>query len=289
MITTLLSLFEQNEQKFKEELSLMLLPRDSGKLQKFMNDFFVNKVSFDEYKKELTLGEIALLNSVMKVVVLPISLVNANPALKGVSDISNKNVSNTSSSFDFFDINTLGGTAVGGLVGSLLFKTWGGVLLSIAGCALGMYFSPSSSKAKGESINKGLDVDIYIQTLKGICSGIDDVIKNYHTSIDNILKQQENQPKVTLATAYKPLLDRMASLFVAVESVALPSDVKSEFDKLFRTLKNHHYEVLGFNDSTKEYYTETESPHVTEETIVKAAILENGKLLEKGECLIPEK
>lgn len=288
MNTTLLGLFEQNEQKFRKELSLILLPRDNGKLQEFMNDFFVNKVSFDEYKKELTLGEIAMLNSVMKVVALPLSLANVNPALDVASDSSDNRASDSGSLTDILDVNTLGTTAIGGFVGGLIFKTWGGVLLSIAGCALGMYLS-SSSKNNKKPTNKAVDVDAYIQTLKGICSGIDDVIGNYHTSIENILKQQENQPKVTLATAYKPLLDRMSSLFVAVESTTLPSEVKSEFDKLFRTLKNHHYEVLGYNDNTMAYYTITESPHVTEDTIVKAAILENGKLIEKGECLIPEK
>ena len=52
MNKTLLSLFEQNEQTFREELSLILLPRDNKKLQDFMKDFFINKVSVEEYKKE---------------------------------------------------------------------------------------------------------------------------------------------------------------------------------------------------------------------------------------------
>ena len=44
MNKTLLSLFEQNEQDFRDELSRISLPKDSEKLQDFMNDFFVNKL-----------------------------------------------------------------------------------------------------------------------------------------------------------------------------------------------------------------------------------------------------
>ena len=162
------------------------------------------------------------------------------------------------------------------------------MLLSIAGCALGMYLSSTQNNQK-QNLNIGINVDKYMQTLKGICKGIDEIILNYHTSIDNIIMQYENAPKVTLSTAYKPLLDRMASLYVAVESSSIEPEIKSEFDKLFRTLKNHHYEILGYNNETKEYFIETESSHVNNITVVKAAILENGSLLENGECLIPEK
>lgn len=188
------------------------------------------------------------------------------------------------------DITTLGTTATGGVIGGILFKTWGGVLLSLAGCALGMYLSTSNSRAKRKQImNRDLDVDKYIQTLKGMCRGIDEVILNYHISIDNIIKQYENAAKPTFATAYKPLLDRMASLYISVESTSLPTEIKNEFDKLFRTLKNHHFEILNYSNDTKEYFIESESPHVKENTVVKAAILEDGKLFEMGECLIPEK
>lgn len=294
MNKTLLSLFEQNEQDFRNELSRISLPRDSKKLQNFMNDFFVNKVSVEEYKKELSMGEIAMLNSVMKVVVLPVSFANEHSVVKPTELKENKRRNTEKSAikgnpiFDILDVTTLGTTTVGGIVGGLLFRTWGGVLLSIAGCALGMYLTSSSHINQKQDINIGIDVEKYMQTLKGICKGIDEIILNYHTSIDNITMQYENVPKVTLSTAYKPLLDRMASLFVAVESSPLTPEVKSEFDKFFRTLKNHHYEILGYNNETKGYFIETKSSHVKKTTVLKAAILENGSLFENGECLIPE-
>lgn len=286
MNKTLLNLFEQNEQKFREELSLILLPKDSKKLQDFMKDFFINKVSVEEYKKELSVNEIAMLNSVMKLVALQTLDINI------ISDLNEKTYNSrkisSKESFYGLDMKALGSTAIGGLVGSFLFKTWGGVLLSIAGCAFGMYISSTSHPKQEREVNRKLDVSKYIQTLKGICKSIDEVVLNYHTSVNNIIKEYENVPKATLATAYKPLLNRLASLYIAVNTTGFSTNAKSEFDKLFRTLKNHHYEILGYSDETKEYFIDTISSNVNERTIVKAAILENGKLLEQGECLIPK-
>lgn len=86
---------------------------------------------------------------------------------------------------------TLGFTAIGSLAGSILFKTWGGVLLSIAGCAFGMYISSKSRQKQNREVNRKIDVSKYIQTLKGICKSIDDVIFNYHTSVNNIIKSMK--------------------------------------------------------------------------------------------------
>lgn len=83
-------------------------------------------------------------------------------------------------------------------------------------------------------------------------------------------------------------MDRLASLYIAINTADTSTYIKSEIDKLFRTLKNHHYEILGYNDETKEYFINTISSNVNERTIVKPAILENGRLLEQGECLIPK-
>lgn len=292
MDNTLLSLFERNEQQFKNELSVLVLPKDIKKLQSFMNDLFVNKVSVDEYKNELSMAEVAMLNSVMKLVASPISLVNEwtivnlEASEKKVVKRQDSGV-NLQSIIEKIDIPVISTTTAGGVIGGLLFKTWGGVLLSIAGCALSMYLR-SGQKQEEKPMNVKIDVDKYILTLKQICSSIDEIMSNYQVSLANLRESYENTPKVTLATAYKPLLDRLASLYIAVQSVSLADEVKEEFDKLYRTLKNHHYEIVGYEEKSRQYFVETPSPHVSNNTVVKAAILENGQLLEMGECLIPE-
>lgn len=288
MNTTLLQLFERNEQQFRDELSAMKLPKDVNRLQAFMKDFFINKVSVDEYKKELSVTEVAMFNSVLKLVYFPFfdlsALVDSNHASLG-----KKNNSQNDSVLNMFNIPVLASTTAGGIIGGILLKTWGGVLFSIAGCALGMYLTSNSKQKEGtRAADVGIDVDKYINSLKQICRDIDDVMENYQASISNIEKAYENVPKPTLATTYRPLLDRLASLFVALQNHTLPDELKAEFDKLYRTLKNQHYEIIGYSDENQQYYIKTASPNVDRIVLIKAAILENGNLIETGECLIPE-
>lgn len=299
MNITFLSLFEKNERQFRNELSILKLPKDIDKLQSFLNDFFVNKVSVDEYKNELTMAEVAMLNSVLRIVSTPLALVNEWTVLN-VKDCSSQNNTEEGNKQDEnqsfakkINMPVVGATAAGGIIGGLLFKTWGGVLLSIAGCALGMYFSSNRNEQRQcekviQQQEASLDVEKYIDTLKRICLGIDDIMDNYQAGISNIEKLYTSKPNPTFASTYKPILDRMASLYVAINNANLPSDVQTEFDKLYRTLKNHHYEVLGYSEENRQYFVEMPSAHVSEVTIIKAAILEDGKLIEAGECLVPE-
>lgn len=285
---TLLGLFEKQEHNFYAELSTMILPRDKEKLQTFMRDFFVDKVSVEEYKKELNMGEVAMLNSVLKL--MPFHLPMFKDYTLTLADDVKVVKHNSSSSIlkDKEAISTLGYTAIGGIIGSFLIKeTWGGVLLTIAACALGLYINKGERTNKKKHSQVRIDATKYIATLKNICAIIDEIICNYRAGINQVKKSYENLPPVTLATKYLPLLDRFASMFVALKRLAVPADVQMEIDKLYRTLKNHHYEIVDYSDATADYYVETESEHVSECTLVKAAILENGNLLIKGECLIP--
>ena len=301
MDITLLKLFEKEEQQFRQELSAIRLPGDIGKLQLFMNNFFINKVSVDEYKKELSVTEVAMFNSVLKLISHPISFMGDEAVLASpgkptvVKERTEKKVNQPRSIMSTMNLPVVGATAIGGIIGGLAFKTWGGVLLSIAGCALGMYISSTRDDNpthmavdKVQQSDMHLNIDKYINTLKQICKSIDDVMENYHISISNIEHTYTPTSKTTLASTYKPLLDRMASLYVALANAKLPDDLQAEFDKLYRTLKNLHYEVLGYSEELKQYFVETASAHVSEITLIKAAILENGKLIETGECLVPE-
>ena len=296
MDVTLLSLFEKNEAQFRKELSGIQLPENIDLLQNFLSDFFVNKVSVAEYQKELSLTEIAMMNSVLKLVSLPMGLIG-NIILPETDRTNTKQEIDTlikhnklQSLLEKLDIRLVATTAIGGIVGGFCFRTWGAVLLAIAGCVLSMYYTPNEKKesAPSEPLHIQIDVEKYIKTLKQICGTIDEVIGNYRASIANIKTMHDNKPHPTLASTYKPLLDRMASLYVAIDNDLLSETVKTEFNKLYRTLRNHHYEFVTYNEETREYYTEIPSTHITKPEIIKAAILENGKLLEQGECLIPE-
>ena len=314
MDKTLIQLFEQGEAQIREELSSITLPKDSEKLTYFVNSFFTDKVQIDDYKKELTMAEITMVNSAIRLISLPLSIITTETFLKDAITLNSLNVKAeqprcASSSNDFISkaanytkpINwALLGTSTlfGGVFGGLIYKTWGGVLCTAAGCVLGMYslygINNVMSKNKSNAMtiqtpSKVLDVDVFVTLLKQVCAGIDDIIENYRLNIKQVLEQQSNtQNNPTLANSYKPLLDRMATMFVALKNQNLPDETKDEINKLYRSLKNQHYEIIDYSEDTRDLYVETTSPHVTSVTLIKAAILENGKLLEKGECLIPE-
>lgn len=285
---TLLGLFEKKEQSFYSELSTMVLPRDKEKLQIFMSDFFVNKVSVNEYKEELTMREIAMLNYILKLISFQMPMFN-NSTLYIAKDVEEVSTEPSYSVLkDKTLISTLGYTITGGIIGSLLFKeTWGGVLLTIASCALGLYLNNKKRISKKQQLQFRIDATKYITTLKSICSTIDEIIDNYRASINQVKQSYECLAPVTLATKYRSLLDRFASVFVTLKGMEVPTDIQIEINKLYRTLKNNHYEIVDYSEATADYYVETESEHVNERTLIKAAILENGNLLVKGECLIP--
>lgn len=287
MEQTLLNLFEKEESNFYSELSKMVLPRDEQKLKNFLNDFFVDKVSVEEYKKELTIGEVAMLNSVLKLFPFQMPLFKSS----GVSLTARKVDSFADDDMLSKDtLTTLGYTGVGGVIGTILFKqTWGGVLLTVAACALGLYMNKRGRPGKEEHVQMKIDVSKYIETLKNICGGIDEVISNYRASINNVKKSYESQAPVTLATKYGPLLDRFASMYVALKGMSVPKDVQEEINKLYKTLKNYHYEIVDYSDSTSQFYEIIDSENITECTLLKAAILEDDHLLIKGECLMPIK
>lgn len=287
MEQTLLKLFEKEESNFYSELSKMVLPRDEQRLKDFLNDFFVNKVSVEDYKNELTIGEVAMLNSVLKL--FPFQM----PMFKSSSISFVESKSEQSSTDEILSkeaLSTLGYTGVGGVIGTILFKhTWGGVLLTVAACALGLYMNKRERSAQGEKVQTKIEASKYIETLKKICGVIDEIISNYRASIDNIKKSYESQAPVTLATKYGPLLDRFASMYVALKGLSVPEDVQKEINRLYKTLKNYHYEIVDYSDSTSQFYEIIDSENITECTLLKAAILEDGRLIVKGECLMPIK
>lgn len=322
MEKTLLQLFEQGESQIREELSSFTLPKDNDKLTSFINSFFTDKVQIEDYKKELTISEISMVNSAIRLISLPLSIITTDRIIKEV--IPSNNVEgtaqneeelhdNNSITNDIFrkakdftkPINwSLLGTSTlfGGAIGGLAYKTWGGVLCTAAGCVLGMYslfgvnylinnFSEKDKTAtKIFPVSKTIDVDVFVSLLKQVCTGIDDIIDNYRANIKQLTEQHTGEKTSnSLADSYKPLLDRMAKMFVAIKNQSISDDVRSELDKLYRTLKNQHYEIVDYSENTRQYYIETLSPNISSVTLIKAAILENGELLEKGECLIPEK
>lgn len=290
MEVTITKLFEKKEEIFREELSKYLVPRDLEKIQNFMTDFFISKFSIEDYKKELSTDEIAVLNSVMKLVSLPMSwhkdksLINLhnnkNCDLNDTATISNKSK---------IDVSLFGPMVVGGLIGGLAYKTWGGVLWTIAGCALGLYLSSrKKTTLNNRVINRSIDVDKYIDMLKSICKQIDTIIINYRTKIDFINREAQKGYSNSIDSSFTPFIKSIASVYASILNNEIPEEVNDEFKSLIKLANHLHYDFLDYNDSNSEYYSVSLSPHITHKRVLKVAILKNGELIREGECLIPQ-
>lgn len=286
MELTLLKLFEREETNFQSELSQIILPKDEQKLIVFLRKFFIDKVSVEEYKNELTMGEVAMLNSVLKLYTSQILLFSSDTSMYSLKNTVPDTASDDTTGNA---ITTLGYTAAGGAIGTFLFKqTWGGVLLTVAACALGLYMSNKKHSQENSKAQIKIDASKYISTLKNVCRSIDDIILNYRVGINNVKESYEKKEQVTLASAYRPLLDRIASMYAALKGLNVSAEINDEINRLYRTLKNFHYDIVDYSEATMHYYEQIESDHVVEFTLLKAAILEDGRLLIKGECLTPK-
>lgn len=291
MDITITKLFEKHEDIFRNELSTYLVPRDLEKIQNFMSDFFISKVSIEEYKKELSIDETAVLNSVMKLVSLPMSLLkdntltnmSRNRELEPKSKVSSYNLE------DKINLPLVAPLAIGGLIGGLAYKTWGGVLWTIAGCVLGLYLSSNKqSKVHNRVINRSIDVDRYIGMLKSICKQIDTIIINYRTKIDFINREAQKGYSNSIDSSFIPFIKRIASVYASILNNEIPDEVNDEFKSLMKLVNHLNYEFLDYNDSSSEYYSVSLSPHITHKRVLKVAILKNGELIQDGECLIPQ-
>ena len=242
MEQTLVGLFEKNEEQFRRELAEIKLPRDQKKLQEFIMRFFVDKVSVNDYKRELTMAEASMLNSAIKLVSHPMSILGescipcTNIAINAgiIGDYDSKE--RIQDLLERVKLPVIGWSAAGGIIGGIALNTWGGVLGAIAGSVLGMYINTDKKQVE-EKCDTSINVDKYITMLKKVCMSIDEFIVNYRVSINRIKESYENREPVTLATAYRPLLDRFASMFVSLKELSVPSDVQNEINKLYRTMK----------------------------------------------------
>ena len=291
MEVTITKLFEKKEEIFREELSKYLVPRDLEKIQNFMTDFFISKFSIEDYKKELSIDEIAVLNSVMKLVSLPMSW-HKEKSLINLHNNKDCDINDTASisKKNKIDVSLFGPMAVGGLIGGLAYKTWGGVLWTIAGCALGLYLSSrKKSTFNNRVINRSIDVDRYIGMLKSICEQIDTIIINYRAKIDFINREAQKGYSSSIDSSFTPFIKSIASVYASILNNEIPEEVNDEFKSLMKLANHLHYDFLDYNDSNSEYYSVSLSPHITHKRVLKVAILKNGEPIQQGECLIPQK
>lgn len=189
-----------------------------------------------------------------------------------------------------------GSTLLGGLVGGVIATmSWGCVLFSVAGCAVGTYIvnksrtAPISTKKNIETQKLSIDVDALMKVFKNICISIDELIDDYSTSVSNIKEEYANKQKLTLMSSYRVLVDAIAQLHTCKYNCSeeIPQEISESIDFIMKTLRNYHCEIIPFTIEHEDKYLIQESENIAKGELIKPAIMENGILLEKGEYVKP--
>lgn len=312
METTLFDLFLSQKEKLCSELSALKFPQDLGKFESILQKVFIEDVKIDEYKNSLTNQEIAMLNSLLGLINLPEILSKAlNKEFKKpecpvyISEKENKNLSRYLD--DPIGRNITLGSTIGGLAGACLWNTCkipgvgfyvgvGSVLCSIIGGVAAYYIISTKNKNPHNLNHKStvpdvvysLDVNVLVETIEGICSGVDKCIAVFRDTLSQCEKDIQDSNKKDLVHDYSFLLQSLSDLYIQSEK-AESSDLKNAASDVFRSLQNYRIQFKLYSAENQKDFIETESGYVTECITTKPALYKDGSLIEPGESLVPIK
>ena len=225
MKPTLYSLFITSKDELTSQLEGLTLPSGTQEAQSCVVKYF-NKI-FDadgDFRQNLTQSEDYILQAALSMLTMQQSMIGTliptydNRSM--LSDDASKSTRLDSSKAVTGQLLPLGGSALGGTTGALLFGTWGAVFGAIAGTAVTMYFSSrmslntivvneefSSAPAESE-----LNVDAFIEIIGKICQSVDSLIETFRAQINRVVNKYENQEKATLEKDFRFLLEGIQSL-----------------------------------------------------------------------------
>ena len=150
MKPTLYSLFISSKDELTSQLEGLTLPSGAQEVQSCVVKYF-NKI-FDadgDFRQNLTQSEDYILQAAISMLTMQQSMMGTliptydNRSM--LSDDASKSTRLDSSKAVTGQLLPLGGSALGGTTGALLFGTWGAVFGAIAGTAVSMYFSSRMS------------------------------------------------------------------------------------------------------------------------------------------------
>ncbi|MCG0155596.1 glycine zipper family protein [Phocaeicola vulgatus] len=302
---TLVSMFESNKDKLEQELKDLVLPQDTAKVQKIVNDYF--NVLFDsesEYRQNLTQAEdymlqaaLSLLNAqqaITKEVTPNISFQQAQPQIKSQTPMRH------GLKKEQYPM-ALVGTAVGSGLGGVVFGTWGAVFGAIAGTAVVLYCASSMNSqpiAKPQVIEQPkllqakLNVDVFLFIIKNICKSVDSLIDTFRAQINRVVHKYESQEKPTLEKEYHFLLEGIQSVIgykrAHSEEDKFLKKVQERIEDMAELLDNYNLTVEDYTEEHKHWFDVIENPNTTELTQILPAIVKCENVVLKGRILVPE-
>ena len=222
---TLKQLFESQQEVLAQQLAGLSLPKDAKKVQEitaaYMTELFDRN---GEFRQSLTQSEDYILQAMIG-------------ELSKVSDIAKHNLQDHVSEQSEQDhsyskshpILTVGGSAIGGTAGALVFGTWGAVFGAIAGTAIAIYSSTrlqtkaSRGTARSNTVQikgKPIDPNAFIGIVGDICDSVDNLIMTYQVQVRRLKNSYESQEKPSLLKDYSSLISQIENVCRAAESTS---------------------------------------------------------------------
>ena len=252
---SLKSLFEQSKVTLSTQLESLSLPRDTQKVQDIVSHHLNGLLdSTGEYRQTLTQSEEFILLSAM-------NLLQAQQAMIGAVNVpyNNQNRSNrTEPTCEKKGVVSkertplvVGGTAIGGAAGALMFNTWGALIGAIAGTAIVLYYAantepqtrrgqqPTSTNTK--LTESRIDVETFLTIVGNICENVDGIIETYRVQVRRIQNTYEQKEKPTLQNNYGLLLEQIANVCRVCETNkdGVSTKIQNAVDLLEESLENY--------------------------------------------------
>lgn len=251
---SLKSLFEQSKSTLSTKLESLSLPRDAQKVEDIVSCHLNDLLdSTGEYRQTLTQSEEFILLSAM-------NLLRAQQAMIGAVSIQynkqncsyNKEPAYTKKKENISKKHTpfiVGGTAIGGAAGALLFNTWGALFGAIAGTAIVLYYAANqeSKTIKGQTSTgvkpseSKINVETFLAIVGNICENVDGIIETYRVQVRRIQNSYEQKEKPSLQNDYGMLLDQIANVCRVCEANkdSVPIKMQNAVGLLEESLENY--------------------------------------------------
>ena len=239
--------FCSGKEELENSLSGLSLPKDSKKIQIIVSDYFSNLFENDgAYRRSLTESEDYLLISVIQVLKSQQSIIEEIAAISKPTSLENERNSNQKESINPYI--ALVGTGVGALVGSLA-GVWAASAGSIAGTALGIYYSThkfkepknADNRVADNQIEDSFDVKTFVDIVEKLCDNIDYMLDTFRTQIQRLKNAYDNKQEENFLHSYNMMAEKMGLLLSVIHTheEGLPPKILQAATMLEDCLENY--------------------------------------------------
>ena len=316
------TLFVDSEQKLREGLANLTVPKDAERIQSVISEHFSNLLAEDgDFRQNLTQSEDYILQAVMAILnahqarytCLPKTEIESEPSEEPTDteseDKSGKNESPHEKKIGQKPVNLASSSVaagVGALAGGALAGTWGAVCGAIACTALTAYmvnkavdnkpaekeFVTKYVKTEAHFVEKPLDIDMLLGVVKNLCHSVDEIIITFRAQINNVVQKYENQEKPSIEREYGVLLEGIQTLVgykrAHSEDEKFIKKIQERIEDLAEVLENYNLNVVDYTEENAALFDFVPSANTTEAKQVYPAIVKDGQPVKKGKVFTPE-